>query len=108
MNRVVLSLLICFSALIFPSWVHTQRAPGFHGPGIVAYSGRYFADPSSPEYSSYDRKMSMHVAKRIKEKYHVDLDYTSYSTFDLLEIEALLKCKRSDESAESLLTRFQS
>jgi hypothetical protein len=26
----------------------------------------------------------------------------------LLEIEALLKCKRSDESVESLLKRFQS
>ena len=108
MKGVALFLLICFSALIFPSWVHTQRAPGFHGPGIVAYSGRYFADPSSPEYSSYDRTMSMYVAKRIKEKYHVDLDYNSYSAFDLLEIEALLKCKRSDESVELLLTRFQS
>ncbi|MFB0505327.1 MAG: hypothetical protein ACETWT_01200 [Thermodesulfobacteriota bacterium] len=50
----------------------------------------------------------MYVAKRIKEKYAVDLDYKSYSAFDLLEIEALLKCKRSDESVESLLKRFQS
>jgi hypothetical protein len=108
MKGVALFLMIYFSGLIFPSWVHTQRAPGFHGPGIVAYSGRYFTDPSSPEYSSYDRKMSMYVAKRIKENYHVDLDHTSYSTFDLLEIEALLKCKRSDEPVESLLTRFQS
>ncbi len=108
MKGVALFLLICFSALILPSLVHTQRAPGFDGPGIVAYSGRYFMDPSSPEYSSYDREMSMYVAKRIREKYHVDLDYRSYSAFDLLEIEALLKCKRSDESVESLIQRFQS
>ncbi len=108
MKGVILFLLICFSAVMFPSWVHTQRAPAFHGPGIVAYSGRYFANPSSAEYSSYDRRMSMYVAKRIKEKYDVDLDYESYSAFDLLEIEALLKCKRSDESVESLLKRFQS
>ena len=108
MNRVALSLLICFSALILPCSIHVQGAPASYGTDILAYAGRYFGDLSSPEYSSYDRKMSMHVAKRIKEKYHVDLDYTSYSTFDLLEIEALLKCKRSDESVESLLTRFQS
>jgi len=108
MKGVALFLLICFSALISPSWVHTQRAPAFHGPGIVAYAGRYFANPSSAEYSSYNQEMSMYVAKRIKEKYAVDLDYKSYSAFDLLEIEALLKCKRSDESVESLLKRFQS
>ena len=108
MKGVALFLLICFSALIFPSSVHTQRAPGSHGTGILAYAGRYFVDPSSAEYSSYDRKMSMYVAKRIKDKYHVNLDYESYSAFDLLEIEALLKCKRSDESVKSLLKRFQS
>lgn len=108
MKGVVLFLLVFFSAVTFPSWVHTQGVPAFHGPGIVAYAGRYFANPSSGEYSSYDREMSMYVAKRIKEKYAVDLDYKSYSAFDLLEIEALLKCKRSDESVESLLKRFQS
>jgi hypothetical protein len=108
MKGFFLFLVICFSALIFPSLVHTQRAPGSDGTGILAYAGRYFADPSSSEYSSYDRKMSMYVAKKIKAKYHVDLDYKSYSAFDLLEIEALLKCKRSDESVESLLKRFQS
>jgi hypothetical protein len=108
MKGVVLFLLICFSAVMFPSWVYTQRAPAFHGPGIVAYAGRYFADPSSTEYSSYNRSMSMYVAKRIKENYDVDLDYKSYSAFDLLEIEALLKCKRSDEPVESLLKSFQS
>lgn len=108
MKGFTLFLLIYFSALIFPSSVHPQRGPGSRGTGILAYAGRYFADPSSPEYSSYDRKMSMYVAKRIKEKYHVDLDYKSYSAFDLLEIEALLKCKRSDESVDSLLKRFQS
>jgi len=108
MKSAALSLLICFSALIFPSSIHAQGAPASHGTNILAYAGRYFGDPSSPEYSSYDGKMSKYVAKRIKDRYHVDLDYESYSAFDLLEIEALLKCKRSDESVESLLTRFQS
>ncbi len=108
MKGAALSLLICFSALILPSSIHAQGAPASHGTDILAYAGRYFGDPSSPEYSSYDRKMSMYVAKRIREKYHVDLDYKSYSAFDLLEIEALLKCKRLDESVDSLLTRFQS
>jgi len=104
MKSVAIFLLIFSPGLIFAPLIHAIKTPG---KGILGYVGQYFRNPSSPDYSSYDREMSMYVAKRIKAKHNVDLDYTSYSAFDLLEIEALLKCKKSDESVESLLKPFQ-
>jgi hypothetical protein len=101
-------VLACMLGLILASSVHPQGAPAPHGSEILTYGGRFFKNPSSPEYASYDQTMSMEVAKRIKQKYRVNLDYTSYSAFELLEIEALLKCKKSDETVNSLLERFQS
>jgi len=104
MKRVALFvLLLCLGVTLVPL-LHGKTAPGRK---ILSYAGRYFVNLSSPDYSSYDREMGMHVAQRIKAHYNVDLDYTAYSAFDLLEIEALLKCKKSEESADSLLKRFQ-
>lgn len=104
MKHLTLSVLILSLGMTFIPLLHGKTAPG---KVVLSYAGRYFANLSSPDYSSYDREMSMHVAQRIKAHYDVDLDYTAYSPFDLLEIEALLKCKKSEESADSLLKRFQ-
>jgi hypothetical protein len=104
MKRVALSVLIFSLGMTLVPLLHGKTAPGKE---ILSYAGRYFRSLSSADYSSYDREMSMHVAQRIKAHYDVDLDYTAYSAFDLLEIEALLKCKKSEESADSLLKRFQ-
>ena len=108
MKGAFFCILACMLGLTLASSVHPQGPPTPHGPEILAYGGRFFKNPSSSEYSSYDQTMSMYVVKRIKRIYGVDLDYTSYSAFELLEIEALLKCKKSDETLESLLARFRS
>ena len=104
MKSIALFLLIFSSGLILAPLIHAKITPGRE---ILDYAGRYFRDRSSPDYSSYDQEMSMYIAKKIKVEYNVDLDLTSYSAFDLLEIEALLKCKKMDESVEFLLKRFQ-
>ncbi len=104
MKSIAIFLLIFSSSLISPPLIHAEMTPGRE---ILDYAGRYFSDRSSPDYSSYDREMSMYIAKKIKVEYNVNLDLRSYSAFDLLEIEALLKCKKSDESVESLLKRVQ-
>lgn len=108
MKGAFFCVLACMLGLILASFVQSQGAPTPHGSEILAYGGRFFRNPSSSEYSSYDQTMSMYVAKRIKRRYRIDLDYRSYSAFELLEIEALLKCKKSDETVESLLARFRS
>jgi hypothetical protein len=104
MKIVTIFLLVLLPILIFAPCSLATKSPR---EGITNYSGQYFKGPSSPGYSSYDREMSMLVAKRIKEHYNVALDHTSFSAFDLLEIEALLKFKKSDESVESLLKPFR-
>jgi hypothetical protein len=104
MKRIVLFVLLLFVGMTLVPLLHGKTAPGRK---ILTYAGRYFQNLSSPGYASYDREMGMHVAQRIKEQYDVALDHTAYSAFDLLEIEALLKCKKSEESADSLLKRFQ-
>ncbi len=104
MKSIAMFLLIFSYSFLFAPLIHAEITPGKE---IMDYAGRYFSDRSSPDYSSYDREMSMYVARKIKVEYNVDLDLTSYSAFDLLEIEALLKCKKSDESVGSLLKRFQ-
>ena len=104
MKGIALFLLIFSSGLIFPPFIHAEITPGKE---ILDYAGHYFSDRSSPDYSCYDREMSKYIATKIKVEYHVDLDLTSYSAFELLEIEALLKCKKPDESVESILKRVQ-
>ena len=104
MKNIVILLLIFSFGLIIAPLIHTEITPGRE---ILNYAGRYFNNRSSPDYSSYDQEMSRYIAKKIKLEYNVNLDLTSYSAFDLLEIEALLKCKKMDESVEFLLKRFQ-
>lgn len=104
MKRAAIFLLIISSLLISAPFIRAKKSPR---EGITTYAGKYFESPSSPNYTSYDQEMSMYVAQRIKAQYGVDLDYTRYSAFDMLEIEALLKCKKSGEPVDSLIGPFQ-
>lgn len=104
MKRAAVFLLIISPFLISAPFIQAKKSPR---EGITTYAGQYFKSPSSPNYASYDQEMSMYVAQRIKARYDVDLDYTRYSAFDMLEIEALLKCKKSGEPVDSLLESFQ-
>ena len=104
MKIAAIVLLIISPLLIFAPFIRAKKSPR---EGITTFAGQYFKSPSSPNYASYDQEMSMYVAQRIKAQYGVNLDYTRYSAFDLLEIEALLKCKKSGEPVDSLLEPFQ-
>jgi hypothetical protein len=104
MKSAAIVLLIISPLLIFSPFIWAKKSPR---EGITTYAGQYFKSPSSPNYASYDQEMSMYVAQRIKAQYGVNLDYTRYSAFDMLEIEALLKCKKSGEAVGSLLEPFQ-
>ena len=104
MKRAAIFLLVISPLLIFAPFIRAKKSPR---EGITTFAGQYFKSPSSPNYASYDQEMSMHVAQRIKAQYDVDLDYTRYSAFDMLEIEALLKCKKSREPVDSLLEPFK-
>jgi hypothetical protein len=73
---------------------------------ITAYDGKSFKGFQDPEYISYDQALREYLVKRIQQDFGIALDPKKYSGFDLLEIEALFKCKKSAESYERFLKMF--
>jgi len=73
---------------------------------VLNYVGKTYGGAQDPEYISYDQALREYMVKRIKQKFAVELDAKKYSGFDLLEIEAVLKCKKSDEPLDIFLKMF--
>jgi len=73
---------------------------------VLNYVGKTYGGVQDPEYVSYDQALREYMVKRIKQKFGVELDPKKYSGFDLLEIEAVLKCKKSDEPLDIYLKMF--
>jgi hypothetical protein len=74
---------------------------------LQASGGKTFKDPRDPEFISYEKMLRDYLLTRIKNQFGVTLDPKSYSGFDLLEIEAFLKCKKSTEPLDPYLIRFK-
>jgi hypothetical protein len=78
----------------------------FYDPQLLPYDGKAYTGPQDPEYISYDQALRDYMIKRIKQKFGVELDPKKYTGFDLLEIEAVLKCRKSDEPLDIFLKMF--
>ena len=80
------------------------------GRGILsqfsAYDGKSFTGFRDPEYLSYDLALRDYLVKRINRRFGITLDPKTYSGFDLLEIESLLRCKKSGEPFDLFLKMF--
>lgn len=99
---------IIFFALL---WVAAMALPAnAKGIGLPsqfwAYGGKLFAGFQDPEFTNYDIALRNYLAKRINKRFGITLDPKTYSGFDLLEIEALIKCKKSDEPVDIFLKMF--
>jgi hypothetical protein len=73
---------------------------------VATYDGKSFTGFQDPEYASYDQALREYLVKRIDKEFGIALDPKKYSGFDLLEIEALFKCKKSNEPYEMFLKIF--
>lgn len=73
---------------------------------IYAYEGTLFTGPQDPEYKDYDLALRNHLTRRIHKRFGIELDLKTYSGFDLLEIEALIKLKKSNEPLHLFLKMF--
>lgn len=73
---------------------------------VTAYDGKTFKGFQDPEYLSYDQALREYLIKRIDQRFGIALDPKKYSGFDLLEIEALFKCKKSNEPYDIFLRMF--
>jgi hypothetical protein len=74
---------------------------------LLAYAGKSYAGFQDPEFIKYDTALREYEVRRIKVRFGVTLDPKTYSGFDLLQIEALFKCKESSETFDMLLGKFQ-
>ena len=84
----------------------TRASEVFFDPQLSTHAGKSYGGFQDPEYISYDSALREYMAKRIHQQFGVTLDPKTYSGFDLLEIESLLKCKKSDEPADIFLKMF--
>ena len=73
---------------------------------VLSHAGKSYRSVEDAAYISYDEALRACVAERIKKEFGVVLDLKTYSGFDLLEIEALIKFKKADERVEDFLKGF--
>jgi hypothetical protein len=73
---------------------------------LSAYNGKTFTGFQDPAYLSYDQALREYLVKRIDQEFGIALDPKKYSGFDLLEIEALFKCKKANEPYDIFLKMF--
>lgn len=73
---------------------------------LLDHGGKSYTGTQDPSYLTYDLALRDYMVDRISKQFGVVLDPKTYSGFDLLEIEALFKFKKSDESFDILLKIF--
>ncbi len=74
---------------------------------LLADEGKTFAGTKDPQFISYDQALRLYLVTRINKKFRIALDPKDYSGFELLEIESLLRCKKSNEPANLFLSKFK-
>ena len=74
---------------------------------LLANQGKTFRGTEDPEFVSYDLVLRDYVSKRIQKRYGETFDPKNFSGFDLLEIEAFLKCKKPREPVGPYLEEFR-
>jgi hypothetical protein len=105
------NIVSMISILLVVSWF-VGMAPSSQGKNgqlsseVLSHAGKSYPSVEDPAYLSYDEALRACVAERIKKEFGVVLDFTKYSGFDLLEIEALIKFKKADERVEDFLKGF--
>lgn len=75
-------------------------------PRIDAYEGKLFTGPQDSDYKDYELALKNRVIRRIQQKFGVELPSASYSGYDLLEIESLLRVKKMNEPLDPFLRMF--
>lgn len=73
---------------------------------LSIYEGKWYPGQQDLSYKEYDLALRNRMAIRINKRFGIKLDTQTYSGFDLLEIEALLRLKKSNESFDLFLKIF--
>ena len=73
---------------------------------LLDHVGKSYTGSQDPSYLNYDLALREVIADRINKRFGIALDTKTYSGFDLLEIESLFKCKKTEESFDIFLKMF--
>jgi hypothetical protein len=98
----MLFIILSFSLTVSSAFAKEAVMPA----RVTAHDGKTFKGFQDPEYLSYDQALREYLIKRIDQRFGIALDPKKYSGFDLLEIEALFKCKKSNEPYDIFLRMF--
>jgi hypothetical protein len=98
-------------ACVVISWLflaafETSADEVFFDPQLLPYDGKSYGGLQDPNYINYDSALREYMAKRIHQRFGIELDPKKYSGFDLLEIESFFDCKKSDEPFDLFLKMF--
>ncbi len=102
--KVFLLGCIFFVLLSSPGFSKDRKLP----TEFLKYEGKYFKGVQDPEFQQYDIALRNYLSKHLKSHYGIEIDPKGFSSFDLLEMEALVKCKKKEESIDSILKFFKS
>jgi hypothetical protein len=107
-SKNLLSFLSILLTLLWPliTAPSVQGKDGHLGSEVLSHAGESYKGVEDQAYISYDRALRAYVVERINKEFGVALNPKTYSGFDLLEIEALLKCKKANEPVEEFLKGF--
>jgi hypothetical protein len=103
-NQILSGTIIISCLLVGPFLAHASDV--FFDPRLSTHAGESYGGIQDPDYINYDSALREYMAKRIHKQFGITLDPETYSGFDLLEIESLLKCKKSDEPPDIFLKIF--
>ncbi len=73
---------------------------------LLGHVGKSYTGVHDPSYLDYDLALREYMVDRIGRKFGIGLDPKIYSGFDLLEIEALFRCRKSEEPFDIFLKMF--
>lgn len=103
--RWVLSLIVILMLIVLAAPSIFSKDRRFSSERSV-FDGKLFTGTQDPKFKNYDLNLRNYLARRIQKRYGVELDPRAYSGFDLLEMEALIKCKKSDEPFDLFIKMF--
>ncbi len=95
--------------MVFIVSVHTSSALAKEGglkAQLLKHAGESYPTVQDPSYQNYEMALREYIANRIHQRFGIALDPKNYSGFDLLEIEALFKVKKNEESFDTFLKKF--
>lgn len=73
---------------------------------LLNHVGKSYTGAQDSSYLNYDLALREYRVDRIHKRFGIALDSKIYSGFDLLEIEALFKCKKPEEPFDIFLKMF--